>query len=266
MSTIKCVVIDDELPAIEVLEEFINRSSELELIGSATDPFKGVEMIREKQPDVVFLDVQMQELSGLDVKQLIGKDTLTVFCTAFSEYAIQSYELNAVDYLIKPVHHKRFLQTIDKIIERVLLKKPDQEENDGYIIIKTGHKGKVIKLDLDEIDYVEAFRNYVAFYRGKQKTLSYNSLKEVEEKLPKKMFARVHKSFIVSVKQISAVEYGAILLKNSVRQIPIGNNYKSLLSERWKDKFIAWIPYLYLFIKLSLACHGEHFMTATKLA
>lgn len=241
MSMITCVVIDDELPAIEVLEEFINRSSELELVGSATDPFKGVEMVRQKQPDVVFLDVQMQELNGLDVKELIGKDKLTVFCTAFSEYAIQSYELNAVDYLVKPVNHKRFLQTVEKIIERIYLKKAEQDQSDGYIIVKTGHKGKIIKLDLDEIDYVQALRNYVAFYRGKQKTISYNTLKEVEDKLPKKMFLRVHKSFIVAIKKIASVEYGEINLKNSLASIPLGSNYKSLFSEILKDKFIGWV-------------------------
>lgn len=251
MSTIKCIVIDDEPHAIEVLEQFINQSSELELVGSATDPFKGIELVRQKQVDVVFLDIQMEKLNGLEVKELIGKDKLTVFCTAFSEYAIQSYELNAVDYLVKPVNHKRFMKTVEKIIELVSLRNKEYEQPDSYVIVKTGQKGKIIKLDLDEIDYVESLRNYVAFYRGKQKVLSYYSLKEVEDKLPKKMFIRVHKSFIVAIKQISSMEYGEINLKNTVRPIPIGNNYKNILAERLKDKFISWILYALTFLDLS---------------
>ncbi|MFT3947194.1 MAG: LytTR family DNA-binding domain-containing protein [Agriterribacter sp.] len=237
---IECFVIDDEFPAVEVLENYINQSSLLHLSGSSTHPVKGLEMIEKIKPQVVFLDIEMPELNGLDLKELYDKDILTVFCTAYSEYAIKSYELQATDYLVKPITHNRFLKTVHRLVELVETKKKllHAVPSDNYITIKAEHKGKIIKIDIDEIDYIESSRNYIAIRRGKQKTLSYNTMKDVEEKLPKDLFIRIHKSFIVALRQISYIEYNEVALKNSSIKLPIGNIYKDKVLERFKNKLL----------------------------
>lgn len=237
---IECFVIDDEFPAVEVLENYINQSSLLHLSGSSTHPVKGLEMIEKIKPQVVFLDIEMPELNGLALKELYDKDILTVFCTAYSEYAIKSYELQAADYLVKPITHNRFLKTVHRLVELVDTRKKLRHavSTENYITIKSEHKGKIIKIDIDEIEYVEASRNYIIFHRGKQKTLSYNSMRDVEERLPKDLFIRIHKSFIVSLRQISYIEYHEVALKNYSIKLPIGSSYKEGVLERFKNKLL----------------------------
>lgn len=235
---IDCFIIDDEFPAVEVLENYINQNPALHLSGSSTHPLQGLEMIQQVKPQVVFLDVEMPELNGLDLKELLDKNILTVFCTAYSEYAIKSYELQAADYLVKPVTHVRFLKTVQRLTEQIKMRSLRGGPSENFITIKAEHKGKLIKMDLDEIDYIESFRNYIAFYRGKQKTLSYNTMKDVEERLPENMFIRIHKSYIVSVRQISFMEYNEIALKSSTKRLPIGNNYKEKILEKLRGKLL----------------------------
>lgn len=237
---IKCFVIDDEPHPIEVLENYINQSSLLHLLGSSTHPVEGLEMIEKLKPQVVFLDIHMPELSGLDLKELYDKDILTVFCTAYSEYAIKSYELQAADYLVKPITHSRFLKTVHRLVELVETKKKllNAVSSENYITIKAEHKGKIIKIDLEEIDYIESLRNYIAFHRGKQKIMSYNTMRDVEEKLPNDLFIRIHKSFIVALRQVSYIEYHEVALKNSSTKLPIGNIYKDKVFERFKNKLL----------------------------
>ena len=112
---IKCFIIDDEQPAINVLSAYISQIQELELVGSDTNPVKGIEKIKLLKPDVVFLDIQMNEMNGLDVMQILHKEIKVVFCTAYSQFAVESYDLNAVDYLMKPVSFARFMKTIDRL-------------------------------------------------------------------------------------------------------------------------------------------------------
>lgn len=237
---ISCFVIDDELPAVEVLESYINQNPSLHLLGSSTHPLEGLEMIYKLKPQVVFLDIEMPELNGLDLKELLDPGILTVFCTAYAEYAIKSYELHTADYLVKPVTHARFLKTIQRLTDLINTKKAGYLPNpaDNYITVKAEHKGKIIKIDLDEIDYVESRGNYVAFHRGKQKILSYNTMKDVEERLPGDMFIRIHKSYIVSLRKISFIEYNEVALKDSVKRLSIGNNYKDNIFEKFRDKLL----------------------------
>lgn len=237
---IECFVIDDEFPAVEVLENYINQNPMLHLTGSSIHPLEGLEMIQTLKPQVVFLDIEMPELNGLDLKELLDKDILVVFCTAFSEYAIKSYELQATDYLVKPITLARFLKTVQRLSEQLKTKQPTHNINpaENYITLKTEHKGKLIKVDIDEIDYIESLRNYVAFHRGKQKILSYNTMKEVEERLPKEAFIRIHKSYIIALRKIAFIEYNEVALKDSTKRLPIGNSFKENIFEKFKGKLL----------------------------
>jgi two-component system, LytTR family, response regulator len=230
MSTMNCIVIDDECHAVEVMETFIAQTSWLNLMASTTDPLRGVELIREQRPDLVFLDINMDTLTGLDICEIIDKEILTVFCTASSEHAIRSYELSAIDYLLKPCSFKRFTQMAERVHQIYLSRQP-QWSPEAFIIAKVDHKGKLIKINLNEIEYIEAKRNYIVFHHGNKKSMPLGSITEMEHQLPATHFMRVHKSFIVSIPQINSLEYGYLTLKNNHQKIPVGLSYKTQLIE-----------------------------------
>ncbi|TXJ28266.1 MAG: response regulator transcription factor [Chitinophagaceae bacterium] len=224
---IRCVIIDDEKPAITVIERCIERLPELQLIGSARDPLIGLEMIRKEKPDVVFLDIQMRQMNGIELAKAVGQTTRIVFCTAYFEYAVQSYELNAVDYLVKPIEFPRFKIAVQKISDAITGRiTPVEAIKDDYILVKYGERGYLKKIDFDDIVYIQAMNNYVSFFCPPQKTLAYMTLKELEDRLPACGFVRVHKSYIVSIKYIHEVRNNEILMKKNDKPVPIGRNYK----------------------------------------
>ncbi|OJW31497.1 MAG: hypothetical protein BGO54_13625 [Sphingobacteriales bacterium 46-32] len=238
---IRCVIIDDEQPAINVLKKYIDRLPNLELIAAETNPLLGIEIVKKEKPDVVFLDIQMDEMNGIEVMKILGDSTNVVFCTAYSEFAVTSYELDAIDYLMKPIEFNRFVKAVQRVTDAVAhqpCSNPEAIPND-YIFVKAGQRGKMLKIDLDDIDFVEGMNNYVAFHRGQQKTLAYLTMKELEERLPNSQFMRVHKSYIVALKQISSMENNELILKKLPKRIPIGANYKDAFMERMKNKLMS---------------------------
>ncbi len=237
----RCIIIDDEQPAINVIKKYINRMQGLELAGETTSPVKGLEMIGKEHPDLVFVDIQMDEMSGIDLARAITGDTLVVFCTAYSEFAVTSYELRAVDYLMKPVEFSRFEKAVQKVWATRMMQATQYEESipNDYIFVKAGLRGKMLKIDLEDIDMVEAMNNYVAFHRGNSKTLAYLTMKELEDRLPSTQFMRVHKSYIVPLKLITAMENNELALKKISRRIPIGASYKDAFLERMKSRLMS---------------------------
>lgn len=237
---IKCVIIDDEQPAINVLKKYISRMPNLKLVGTETNPLLGIEIIKTTLPDVVFLDIQMDEMNGIEVMKIIGDSTKVIFCTAYSEFAVTSYELEALDYLMKPIDFNRFVKSVQRVTD-ILAHQPSiftEALLNDYIFVKAGQRGKMLKIDLDDIDYVEAMNNYIAFHRGPQKTLVYLTMKELEERLPTSDFMRIHKSYIIALKQISSIENNELVLKKSQCRIPIGANYKELFMRRMENKLL----------------------------
>lgn len=238
---IRCIIIDDELPAIDVLKRYIERLPNFELIGFETNPVAGIELIQREQPDVVFLDIQMEELNGIEVAQLLGDSSKIVFCTAYSEFAVTSYEYDAVDYLMKPVEFGRFVKAARRVADSLQQQMTGGTEllPDDYIYIKAGKRGKMVRIDLADVEFVEALGNYVSFgiIAGEQMP-AYLKLKDLETNLPSQLFMRVHRSFIVALSQIAGIDQGEIILKANERRIPIGANYKELFLERMKNKLM----------------------------
>lgn len=237
---IKCIIIDDEQPAINVLKNYISRLPDLKLIATETNPLLGIEIIKTEKPDLVFLDIQMDEMNGIEVMKIISDITKVIFCTAYSEFAVTSYELDAVDYLMKPIDFNRFAKAVQRVTDSIAQQPSVFTEallND-YIFVKAGQRGKMLKIDLDDIDYVEAMNNYIAFHRGSQKTLAYLTMKELEERLPSGSFMRIHKSYIVALKQISSMENNELILKKISTRIPIGANYKEIFMKRMEQKLM----------------------------
>jgi two-component system, LytTR family, response regulator len=238
---IKCLIIDDEQPAIDVLENYVKRIPYLQLVGTATNPIEGIKLAEKSKAELVFLDIQMDEMTGIDVMKIIGLDVKVIFCTAFSEFAITSYDLYAVDYLMKPIPFDRFVKAVRKIKitdAARLVKEVDNITND-YIFVKTEQKGKMIKIDFDDIDFIEAMSNYIAFYRGVSKTLVYSSMKEIEENLPVNQFVRIHKSYIIAKSKIVSIDNNCILLKNRTERLPLSNTYKAAFMQALGNKLLS---------------------------
>ena len=238
---IRCLVVDDEQHAIDIIEHYISQTSYLELVSSTTNPVEALQTVITQHIDLVFLDVQMPELSGIDFVKAINGKAKVILTTAYSEFAIEGFELDVVDYLLKPIRFARFLTAVQKAVKDVTEKTPDTDtsSDEDYIFVKTESKGKLLKINLADIEYIEGMKNYVAIYRGGQKTLVYTNLKDLVNHLPARQFIRVHKSFIIPINRITGIEGNQILLKNVTAEILIGENYKADLMEIIKNKMIS---------------------------
>lgn len=232
---IRTIVIDDEYPARKLLADYVSKVENFELVAECESAVDAMNVIQSGDIDLIFSDIQMPELTGIDlVKSLNGNNAMVVFTTAYSEYAIESYELNAVDYLLKPISLPRFMQTVAKVTERFKILESAKTASEtqiesgvgqDYIMIKADHK--LYRVEYREIMFVEGQSEYVTFHlNGKQNVTAYYSLKKLALELPSD-FIRIHKSYIVSVKYIDAVE--GVMLAVAGRRLPIGKLYKEEL-------------------------------------
>ena len=235
--TLKCLIIDDKPLAIDLLNEYVIKVPFLHLVASTTDPLKGLDIIRTQPIDLVFLDIQMPQLSGLQFLNLADKNIKVIFTTAYAKYAIDGYNLDVVDYLLKPFPFDRFYQAAEKALRRMaavdfsqpVLEKTQSEP--GNLFVKTEHR--LHKVDLAELLYVEGLENYVSIQTASERILSLQTLKRMEEQLPSRDFLRVHRSYIISLKYISYIEKSTVLMQNGIT-IPIGNSYRESFFSRLK--------------------------------
>lgn len=235
-----CIIVDDEQHAIDILVHYVSQVPHLNLVGTTTNPMEALQIVAGQKIDLVFLDVQMPELSGIDFIKAINGKSKVILTTAYSEFALEGYELDVVDYLLKPIRFARFLQAVQKAVSVTESNTSAQQnvEEDDYIFVKTESKGKFLKINLSDIDYIEGMKNYVAIHCGRKKTLVLTSMKELEERLPKQHFLRVHKSFIIAVNRITGIEGNRVLLNGVADEILIGDSYKTELMELVKNKMI----------------------------
>jgi len=233
----KCIIVDDEPLGIEILESYVKRMPDMDLIGKCNNALEASEFLKNHKVDLMFLDIQMPEITGLEFMRSIANPPLVVFCTAYPDFAVEGFELNAIDYLLKPVGFDRFSKTIERAREYISMKKNDTVEapdlENDHIFIKSNQKQ--VKLSYDQIMYVEAFADYVKLYTPEKRYITLQTMKNMEQKLPKEKFIRVHRSFIVGIKYIntfnsSELEIGSV-------KIPVGKNYKDefLLKLRSKN-------------------------------
>jgi len=237
---INCIIVDDEQHAIDILVHYVKQTPHLQLVASFTNPIEALQLLGQQKIELVFLDIQMPELSGIDFIKTIHGNSKVILTTAYSEFALEGYELYVVDYLMKPIRLPRFLTAVQKAVQQINAGNENtlNPAEDDYIFVKTESKGKLLKINLDDIDFIESMKNYVAIHRGGQKTMVYTSMKELEEHLPKKKFIRVHKSFIIPISRITGIEGNVVRLKNITAEILIGENYKAELMEIIRGKMI----------------------------
>jgi len=238
---IRCLIVDDEQHAIDIIVHYISQTSYMELVNSTTHPVEALQMLVTQKIDLVFLDIQMPDLSGIDFIKAINGKAKVILTTAYSEFAIEGFDLDVVDYLLKPIRFPRFLNAVQKAVNAITEKTAETEtsNDEDYIFVKTESKGKLLRINLADIEYIEAMKNYVAIYRGGQKTLVYTNLKELANHLPGRRFIRIHKSFIIPINRITGIEGNRVLLKNVTADILIGENFKADLMEIIKNKMIS---------------------------
>jgi two-component system, LytTR family, response regulator len=236
---IKCIIVDDEQHAIDILAHYAKQTPQLQLLGTFTNPLEALQLLGQQKVDLVFLDIQMPELSGIDFIKAVQGKTRVVLTTAYSEFALEGYELYVVDYLLKPVRFPRFLAAVQKAFEQISVAESKHSTEDDYLFVKTESKGKLLKVNLADIDFIEGMKNYLVIHRGGQKTLVYATMKELEERLPAKQFLRVHKSFIIPVSRITGIEGNLVRLKNITAEIAIGESYKAALMEIVRSRMLS---------------------------
>lgn len=229
----KCLIVDDEPLAQQVIEEFAGRVPFLEVAGKCSSATEAIEVLRTKTIDLIFLDIHMPRLSGLDFISSLHHPPQFILVTAYSEYALQGFNVNATDYLMKPVPFDRFLKAVTKAYELFTLRsRPGQDNNntpDRFMLVKSGYQ--TVKIMFDTILYIEGLKDYVKIYtEGKKPVLSLLTMKGLAETLPANKFLRIHKSYIVATDRISTISRNRVMIGE--KWIPIGENYRNAFRQQ----------------------------------
>jgi len=232
---ISCIVVDDEPLALEVLSSFIARIPYLVLEGQYTDPFFAMEHLRKKKVDLLFVDIQMPDISGIELVKTLNNPPKIVFTTAYSSYAIEGFNLNAMDYLLKPIAFDRFLVAVNKVRDYMELSEaaqdvhqPEEKDVPEYMFVKSNYKD--IKINFNEVLYIEGSEDYIKIHTTTKKVMTLLSMKGVMEKLPENQFIRIHRSFIVAIDKIESKSNERITIGK--QSLPIGASYLNEVSKR----------------------------------
>jgi DNA-binding LytR/AlgR family response regulator len=230
--TFTCIIVDDEPPAIRLLEKYISKVHFLSLENSFTNPLEALQYLNSNTVNLVFLDIQMPEISGIQLSKIINSNTQIIFTTAYAQFALDSYDVAAVDYLLKPIDFERFYKAVNKINT---LPQPIQEtDTDSYLFVKTDGKNNFVKLFIKDILYIEGLKNYLSIQLRNEQIITYGTLKHLKESLPKQDFVQTHKSYIIALKHIDKIDNQSVWINNS--ELPIGNTYKKEFYEEISKK------------------------------
>jgi DNA-binding LytR/AlgR family response regulator len=225
---LKCLIIDDESHAIELLTDYIQSVSFLQLVDTATDPIAGLKLINEGSFDVIFLDVEMPKITGLELFSCISQKCKVVITSGNREYAADGYEHGIYDFLAKPIRFERFLKVVQKIFNSIAKENTNQKEE--YIFVKLDSKNRLKRILFSDIFYIEGAGNYLSIYTDNEKIMTYLTIRDFEELVPAERFIRVQKSYIVSIGKIMGIDGNEIILENN-RRVLIGESYRSRVNE-----------------------------------
>lgn len=236
---INVIAIDDEPLALQLVTGYIEKTPSLKLIGSFDNPVDASDFLRDNHVDIIFLDIQMPDLSGIEFSRIIGKGPKIIFTTAFEKYAIEGYKLEVVDYLLKPFSYEEFLAAVNKAVR--LIKLEDKalqkvEANDEFLFLKSDYKIK--RINFNDILFIEGLKDYVKVHiqNNPRPLLSLSTLKQIETKLPAGKFMRVHRSFIVNLDKIDTIERSRIVFGKTY--IPVSDQYKDKFQEYLNRNFL----------------------------
>jgi DNA-binding LytR/AlgR family response regulator len=235
-----CIIIDDEPLAREAIELLINETDDLDLIGSFNSPETVTQFIENNAVELIFLDIQMPEFNGIEFARSIPKETFVIFTTAYSEFATDSYEVDAIDYLIKPVKPERFQKAVEKAHTYSRLFKADYANNnieqvtDDFFFVKSDRR--IFKVYFNNILFIQGLKDYVVMHCENQKVVTAMNIKTIYDQLPKELFVRVSKSYIINVKHIGSVDNNTVYI--GANEIPIGNIYRDYFFKGFVTKKI----------------------------
>ncbi|MBS7566033.1 response regulator transcription factor [Mucilaginibacter sp. Bleaf8] len=232
---IRCLVVDDEPLALHIIEDYIAKVPFMELVKSTTSPIEALTLVQDGGIDLVFLDVQMPELTGIQFLRIANGKAKVILTTAYPQYALEGYDLDAVDYLLKPIAFDRFfkaaqkvqavLQPAAKIVEKeepAPVQQPQQDFVNDFIFVKTEHK--IQKVYLHNILFIEGLKDYISIFTPTERIITLQNMKKVEDALPEPHFIRVHRSYIVALNKIDSIERSRICIGDKI--IPIGDTYR----------------------------------------
>lgn len=233
------IIVDDEPLAQDVLETYIEKIPELNLVGKCNNALEANEMLKNKDVDLMFLDIQMPQLTGIDFLKTLSKPPMVIFTTAYPNYALDGFELNALDYLLKPISLERFMKAVNKAQEQFDLHHREAvsstaeagEEGSNFIFVKADKK--LVKVNYDDILYIEGLKDYVIIRMDQDRVITLQTMKSLEAKMPQDRFKRIHRSYIVNLDRINAVvgNMVEIVEKKETKHLPIGKNYREELLE-----------------------------------
>ncbi len=232
---IRCLIVDDEPLALHILEDYISKIPFLQLVKATTNPIEALTLVQEKLVDLVFLDVQMPELTGIQFLRIANGKAKVILTTAYSQYALEGYELDVIDYLLKPIAFDRFFKSVQKAqgvlqptaapIQPEPVQQQQQPQHDflsDFIFVKTEHK--IQKVYLNDILFIEGLKDYISIFTPAERIITLQNMKKMEDALPERHFIRVHKSYIVSINKIDSIERSRIFIGDKV--IPVGDTYR----------------------------------------
>lgn len=227
---IRCLIVEDEPLARNLLVDYVKKVSHLELVEACATPLHALEVLRTNQIDLMFLDIQMPEITGITLLKTLQYKPLVILTTAYSEYALEGYDLDVVDYLLKPITFDRFLKSVERAGQRMrspATTPPSPSETNSFVFIKDGTK--LIKINYDDILFVEGLKDYVTIVTKTQKIVSLQRLKALEAQLPADRFIRIHHSYIISIKAVDAIHKGEVQIGTHL--IPISDSYRKAFRE-----------------------------------
>lgn len=234
---LNCIIVDDERGAHLVLQHYISQIDSLELVGSCNDALEAINLMHHVRVDLMFLDINMPQMTGLELLSTLKNKPLVIFTTAYSDYALESYAYDVVDYLLKPIQFARFLKAVDKAFYHYGLGLPDKTINtppsaqyESSIVIRVD--GDWLRVDMDEIKYAQSWGNYVKIFTDTQTHLTALTLSELDQRLPHSQFIRIHKSYLVAIKRISRISGNALYINDI--SLPVGLTYRRELIEQFK--------------------------------
>lgn len=223
------LIVDDEFLARKLLSEYVSKVDYLNLVDTCPDATKAMEVLEKEKIDILLLDIQMPDISGMEMLKLINHKPAVIFTTAYSEYAVDAFALGVVDYLLKPFDYVRFMQAINKAVSYNMSEtQSSQGQVCDYILVKADYK--LYKVNFDDLLYIEGQHEYVTFHTTTKRITALYSLRNLEETLPKDKFVRTHKSFIVSIKNIEDIDKLNVTVAGN--KIPVGASYRDSLIER----------------------------------